>query len=227
MRVIQAAIAGVALAICGSASAATMSLQATNIVSIRTDLVGDGGIVGYHIESEDIARGYIRFDLSALPDATQISSATLTTYGLNRSSVPVGTIYRSSDDNWSELGSVRWLNPPTPDVAFSDPISFAGRDGGSVDWSVNVASWDYAADLADNVLTLSLIVKGGSGALRFDPRATLSLTYVLPSVAPEPGTWALLILGLAAAGSALRRQRGRNHASAGRCSAIHPVRPEA
>ena len=154
-------IAVTALSFAGSLRAATITLVATDSNSISQYQPMDRGdnllAVGFFIIGWV---GYIKFDLSVIPDSAEITGLTLTayndtTYSMGSTTDPTITVFRSSVDTWSRAVT----NDPFPGVAeqLSSPLtSFPSAPGAAISWILDVNAFDYETDLADNVFSVGL-----------------------------------------------------------------------
>lgn len=157
--------------------------------------------------------GFMKFDLSALPDDSLVTAMDLTTYhfvnpGPNKSPYndPTVQIRYSSDDSWMRVG--------TTDLSLLGNTLGSGQDFPTGDpdpflWTLNPNAIDWSVDLLDNFLTLAMSVVEsdyrfvywyGSGGTNFpdDPQGTyapvLHLNYE-ERVAPIPEPSAVLLVG--------------------------------
>ena len=169
-------------------------------------------------------QGYMKFDLSAIPDDATITGLSLTTYTWNPTGLvptfgnPRLQVFRSSSDAWTRSGPF----PPFPgtDQALTSVITgFPSADKTAYNWTLDPMGGNWATDLTDDTLTLvirnqrntlSYAAWYGSGGGILDPNGdfapTLRIEYT-PAI-PEPTTMALAGIGLAGLGLArLRRRR--------------------
>ncbi|MHC4617724.1 MAG: hypothetical protein ACYTEQ_08210 [Planctomycetota bacterium] len=104
----------------------------------------------YHVD------GFIKFDLSSIPDAAVITSMTLTTcHEPTRYNDPNVRIYRVADDSWSRASTVD-PHPGLDQVLTPGHTSFPDTPLAPHTWSLDVHAADWTADLADDVLSLGM-----------------------------------------------------------------------
>ncbi len=84
-------------------------------------------------------RGYLQFDLSSLPTETEVTSATLTLYGVDHNTLQRtnASYLRRVTGNWNEY-DLKWTNQPTNST--TDQISIAGSSTATQDYDLNVLS---------------------------------------------------------------------------------------
>jgi hypothetical protein len=169
------------------------------------------GIASGHLISGNtlyLWKTFLKFDLTAVPDAMTVTAATLHMYQVN------GTGFLSSgtnvlyvdDDTWSET-TLTWNDG----LAVGAVLGTCPDNKDHRDWSqwdlLSTGQWSPAADLSDNVLSLAVDEVGGSSSHNWissnhqDPQAHpyLEVWYI-----PEPAAGA--ILGLVFALELLRRR---------------------
>jgi hypothetical protein len=132
----------------------------------------------------------------------------------NLDSDPVAVLSQAFDDVAGDLYSVDfWVRIETPGEVTVDPRSFFNLRVG------NLASAGLVANFPTDYLELNFQFTGtGHDELSLSAFSDSSLFLVdditvtdmspgAPGGVPEPASWAMMILGLGAAGSALRRRR--------------------
>jgi hypothetical protein len=98
-------------------------------------------------------RPLLKFNLSSIPDGATILSAQLTIVlqGIYGGGYHSTTVWRMPNDNWNET-NVTWNS-----FAQTGAVAVASLPGtyehGNRVWSVRLADWPYAADLADDAVT--------------------------------------------------------------------------
>lgn len=215
------AAALVSAAIAGSAQASVITLSATANSALlegkpnngRSDVLASE----YGTEQNDsnsVWLSVLKFDLSSLA-GMNVASATLnlTTF-LNHSNSPyLHQVYSSSDDSWTEA-SITGLNMPASSTLTL--LSATSIDGTLKTYSWNVLSGVTGQDGLSGNKMLTLLVKpdlsqaGTFYGPHFYERTALSNTPSLTldvSPVPEPESWAMFALGLAAVGTLARKQR--------------------
>ena len=213
--------------------AANIDILANDTASPRltdggSDANGDNRLRAYNT-STDID-GWIKFDMSFIPDAATITSLSLTLFSEGDFNVPYNSpniqVFRSSYDGWV-LGGTGF--PGTLDEALTgvDSGPFPSARHAAYTFSLNAGAVDWSADLLDD--TLSLVLHNDKEASRMywfgsDPVSAtgnanssgdvtayipkLSVTYEVAAV-PLPAT--LPLAGSAAfALFAIGRRRKKN-----------------
>jgi len=104
----------------------------------------------YHVD------GFMKFDLSSIPDSAVITSMTLTTYyEPDKYSDPNVRIYRVGDDSWSRA-STGDPHPGLNEVLTPEHTTFPDTDLAPHTWPLDVNAADWTMDLLDNVLSLGM-----------------------------------------------------------------------
>lgn len=151
-------------------------------------------------------RPLLKFDLSSIPDASVINSASLWVYDTNGNG-PTNDeeLFRSNRDDWSE-DSVTWnnyLNDPSNPVALASVYVREDHPGYGryYAWDIDMAAWDYTTDLADDYVTFMLkFYYEGDGYYRWNQFASKEATagqhpYLEIKYAPVPIPGAVWLLG--------------------------------
>ena len=162
--------------------------------------------------------GYIRFDLSGLDDG-DITSAVLSLTFATAGGLAATSIYelRSvSDDSWGET-EITFNNAPSAgDLLQTFEIPTTAADVGTTFDISSPGLLDFIKAQTDDLVSLRLWRVsqnfGNDGFASREHRTlappTLTLTQApVANPIPEPGAWALMILGFGVAGAALRRRR--------------------
>lgn len=113
----------------------------------------------FNNSSQGAVDGFVRFDLSSIPDGATITALDLTCYheqGFgNPSNGPVVTVHRVASDTWSKS-----QNDNHPGLAeqltLPDSGPFPSGDLVPVNFSLDVSAADWSQDLADDALSLAL-----------------------------------------------------------------------
>lgn len=156
--------------------------------------------------------GYIGFDLSAIPDAANVTALSLGTYTYSFPGTvgSASSVFQSSDTSW-----VRGTTgaPSGSMVQLSGPQTFTGGSQQLYTWALDSSLVNWTSAFLSN--ELSLVLRNtdystynynywyGSDAGPYIP--TLTITYEEATV-PAPGAIALLGIGLMGIG-ALRRKK--------------------
>jgi hypothetical protein len=215
------------------ANAVIIELLATDTASPRVnlggiDVNGHNRLAAYDTGGIEID-GFIRFDLSLVPDDATINSISLTLFSEGAFNAPLGSpeiqIRRSAFDGWSRGGSGF---PITYDETLSSVHSgFSSTRHDAHVFALDVGAVDWTTDLSDNLLSLVLDEVSASGndymyffgsdSVSATGNATssgsfidwvpkLTVDYSAASV-NEPGILSLLVLGLLGIGGASRRRK--------------------
>lgn len=116
--------------------------------------------------SQGFVDGFVKFDLSAIPDGSTITSMTLRAYheeGFgNPKSDPEVRVYRVTDDSWSRAATNS--HPGTAESLTGLITAFPTADLVPVDFVLDVNAVDWNADLADDALSLLLRNEAGNAA---------------------------------------------------------------
>jgi hypothetical protein len=207
-KLLMIAIGLAALAYSGIAGADTIDITSTLTGEVYD--TSDGVMItsrnivsAYYLNESFSAYGFIKFDLSSVPDDAILTAITLTTYhyrnpGFPKSPYnnPTVNIMYSSDDSW--------VRGATTDLSLLGEILSNGNTGFPTGdkvpyvWTLDTNAHDWSSDLSDNFLTLVLgLVESdyrfvyfyGSGEtdptkLAYDPDGTyapvLHIEYELP-----------------------------------------------
>ncbi|MHC4575620.1 MAG: DNRLRE domain-containing protein, partial [Planctomycetota bacterium] len=116
----------------------------------------DNRLRAYYKVDIDHIDGFMKFDLSSIPDAAVITSMTLTTYYEGPAyQNPNVRIYRVADDSWSRASTVD-PHPGLDQVLTPAHTSFPDTPLAPYTWSLDVNAADWTLDLLDNVLSLGM-----------------------------------------------------------------------
>jgi hypothetical protein len=175
----------------------------------------------YYLNESFSAYGFVKFDLSALPDNAIITELRLTTYhflnvGYYPNSPynnPIVDVLYSSDDSWMRNGTTDLSM--IQNVVSSGNTGFPNTNQSPYNWNLDINSHNWAEDLYDNTLTLvlkpakseySFVYFYGSGEtdpskIVYDPNGNFApVLHVEYVPIPEPSTMLFLgsgLLGLA------------------------------
>lgn len=147
-------------------------------------------------------RSLFKFDLSGIPDGITLLSARLKLeqVGLAQwSGFPVEA-YRLSNDGWNE-STASWSSYDQSGASILASLN-GPQDPGLRTFELNLANWDYAADLLDDSVTLQ--TRWGDELsqqykrLNYSSREGLVVPVLEIEAVPEPAGWALLGFGVAA-----------------------------
>jgi hypothetical protein len=168
-------------------------------------------------------RGYLQFDLSGIDDSALISSATLWIRPTVNQSL--GFDVWQVGDSWGGTPQdFFWLVDKEPDAHLASVTGHTTLDWIPIDL-LGSGNWDYASDLADDALSLALTngrefeypdtFTGGNHSVWHEDKFAIyseenglgtNAAYLEITVVPEPGTAALLGLGLGGVAAASRRR---------------------
>lgn len=162
-RLVASAV--VLLALAAPASAASVDIFANdtaspNVTSGGVDGNNDNRLRAYN-RSADID-GWIKFDLSVIPDAATITSLTLTLFAEGAFGTPVNSpsiqVFRSSHDSWTRGGTGF---PSILDEALTgvDTGPFPATRHTAYDFILDASAASWGSDLSDD--TLSLVLRNG------------------------------------------------------------------
>jgi hypothetical protein len=102
----------------------------------------------------DLGRAYLKFDLSDIPDASQVVHAELRLYAMIYRGGTVN-IWHASGDNWTEnWGSLTWNNQPAVD-GFLAQLGILDTPA-SLKYIDISQTWDPTVDLIDNFLSIAI-----------------------------------------------------------------------
>ncbi len=207
MKILLAAAATMALAVSATAHSAILLGSSTSGSGRTYELWSEGAQVTWAVaEAAAIGRGG---HLASIGNAAENAFV----YALVDDHL--ATVYNSNGSNWFGpwLGGVR-TGPSSFGWSDGTPFTFtnwgAGEPNNVGNQETNIHLWAVGSDPIDTA---------GEGATWNDLGA-LSGQFVtayvveLSAVVPEPATWALMIVGFGAAGTAMRRDRHRRRAVA-------------
>jgi hypothetical protein len=107
---------------------------------------------------------FLKFDLSSIPDNLAITGATLHLYQINGAGYLRTTGTNAAyvaDDSWTE-GTLTWNNQSVTGAVLGSSPDTANYRGWSQWDLLATGQWDSAADLADNLLPLTVSEQPGS-----------------------------------------------------------------
>lgn len=139
--------------------------------------------------------GYQDFILLVFDQAVNISSATL---------VPFSVGGETDNDAWVSYANLAGAYGSNPTTGSGVWALLAAND-----WNVPGAGSPYNVSLNSAGLfgNVWLIGAGNPGSDNYTDGFKLSAINVTTQAVPEPGTWAMMLLGFGAAGVAMRRRR--------------------
>lgn len=184
-----------------SAQNTTVTLMATDSKSINPagSNWNDNRLRAYYNSSTGPVDGFVKFNLSSIPDTAAIVRMVLTTYHEEGFGNPWGDpqvrIYRVAVDTWA-----RGQNDPYPGLNEVLTPTHSGFPSGNLiswDWDLDVNAANWSVDLVDNVLSLgmhnlntvySAVYWYGSDTLPAPPRLEIEYTsFVLAATGSCPG----------------------------------------
>ena len=217
-------------ALCGAPlSAATISIyaaadsrldQASPNGTWIPDSMGTLDIVNYMPGQE--RSGIFQFSLAALPTGATITGATLRLFDTGWNNADTTWLFWHADSSWNS-SSVTWNTFSTDSNVLVG--SLAGSAGWQYNgWTIDLSGWDWTADVIQGAATFQLREEYGNFSANGNSFYSVSsptpgvhpyleIEYSGGSETPEPGTFALLGAGLAAAAfRVLRPKRGTRQA---------------
>ena len=179
MKLLERKILWIGLAAWIAVAALSPPLHAASVSLIASEIANPFTATGVDIQSDNRLRsfqsggqhidGWLRFDVSSIPDTASINAMTLTLYGEGAFDVPVGQpgiqVRRSSLDSWTNGGSGF---PSSYDEALTpvDTGPFPATRHDPYAFSLNVGAVNWSGDLVDNQLSLVLVQNQISGIHR-------------------------------------------------------------
>jgi hypothetical protein len=139
-------------------TAVLTAVDSDSIRMISNQNYADNNVRAYTPVSGDLSDkvdGFMKFDLSSIPDAATITSMRLVTYSMGLYASPRVRVYRVSGDGWSRA-STGDVHPGLDEVLTLEHTSFSSESGESHDWVLNVGATTWTGDLLDNTLSLAL-----------------------------------------------------------------------
>jgi len=105
---------------------------------------------------DSIKRPLLKFDLSSIPDGATVVSAQLTLQlaGLSGGDMHYTSVWRMTNDNWTEE-TVTWNSYPQTGAIAMAILPPTYQTGVRV-WDMRMTDWAYAEDLLDNAVTLMM-----------------------------------------------------------------------
>ncbi|NDW22411.1 PEP-CTERM sorting domain-containing protein [Alteromonas hispanica] len=114
-------------------------------------------LVHYVSPSINTLDGYMKFDLSLIPDDSVINSIVLRTFAEGSFNAPfnspLGQIFYVSNDDWGRANNAA-LPSSIGGAVSPEYSSFPTVAGTSFDWAIDPSQFSYENELADNVLSL-------------------------------------------------------------------------
>lgn len=215
MKHLVALVAVSAAFITTPSTAQTVTSNLTASITPTGNHLNDDRLRAY-VSFPTVFDGFMRFDISSIPDNAFIQALTLTTYHEFGFSNPLGTpivsIYEVSSDSWSRTAG----SPTLGNVLSPAYTSFPAAEGVAFTWTLTPGLIDWQTHLADNTLSLAMhnsdsgysyVYWHGSDNASLAPQLNFTLGTPVSGAVPEPGTWALMLIGFGAMGVSLRRRR--------------------
>jgi hypothetical protein len=176
-------------------------------------------IIQYYQTGHEVS-DIFRFDLAAVPSGATITGAKLWLFDTGWDDMSPQFVYWHPDSSW-DPSTVNWNTFPMGSNQLVGSLN--GVPGGRYDaWNIDLAAWDWAADVAQGAATFQLRMGYGFDSfnqndfISLGNRQNLNYPYLEleyaggSSGAPEPGTLALLGAGLVlVAVGAARTRTGR------------------
>lgn len=103
----------------------------------------------------NVGYSILKFDASLLPESGPLTSALLHIKVKDGTTPTSSYVYRAASDAWAE-GAVYFDTIPSVTATLATPGDWTWGADGWASVSLNLAAWDYAADVVDNQLTLRL-----------------------------------------------------------------------
>lgn len=200
------------ITICAAALAAlssTPALAATNILPTATVTIAATGLIG-HLRNDDWLGTASLAPLSSIIDGVFLPEGTVwnagTVYWDQDDSVneePVSITFTLDQDYTFHRFVLQADNNDTYRIQYWTGVSWSNV------WTASVVAnhpglQTRTSDELDSITTSRLRITGGTGDNYFSVSEFQGFGV---AAAPEPGAWALMILGFGGAGAALRRRR--------------------
>jgi hypothetical protein len=139
-----------------TANTVVLAAQDTDSINTLGQNWNDNMLRAYYKVEIDHLDGFMKFDLSSIPDSEEVTSMTLITYYEGPAyENPNVRIYRVGDDSWSRASTVD-PHPGLNEVLTPGHTSFPDTPLTPHTWSLDVGAADWTADLADDVLSLGM-----------------------------------------------------------------------
>lgn len=117
----------------------------------------------YRDPNQGFLDGFLKFDLSQIPDNVSVLSMKLVTYHEEGFNNPKGNpkvrIYRVAEDGWTR--NAQDLHPGLQQALSAEQSGFPASSMVPVEWDLNVAAVNWTADLNDNTLSLAMRNEAG------------------------------------------------------------------
>ncbi len=142
------------------AGAAEVKLTAVDSDSIRVNgkNYGDNRVRAYWNSQTSFIDGFVKFDLSSIPDAAVVTSMSLRTWHQSYLGDPTGNpqvrLYRVGNDAWSR--ATVDPHPGMDEVLTGIQSGFPSEDLVPVDWTIDVSAAVWQGDLNDDVLSIAM-----------------------------------------------------------------------